>query len=186
VEISRYLLTRKPGGQSDPLFLTLGSPFRPLTYFALRQVLERINDRLGTNISWHDLRHTFTHRLLDDNGLGLSDVQQLLRHRDLSTLAAYSTSRVDELVKHLRAHGARPKPELSAADGYGRRAEDVISGLDVSVPWGDRSMSAGKGRRARRLAGAPVPAAMAVLPHGDALNMSRPELEPVATEMVLA
>ena len=47
-------------------------------------------------------------------------------------------------------------------------------------------MSAGKGRRARRLAGAPVPAAMAVLAHGDALNMSRPELEPVVTDMVLA
>ena len=78
LEISRYLLTRKPGGQSDPLWLTLRSPIRPLTYFAMRQVLERINDRLGTNISWHDLRHTFTHRLLDDDGIALSDVQQLL------------------------------------------------------------------------------------------------------------
>jgi hypothetical protein len=47
-------------------------------------------------------------------------------------------------------------------------------------------MSAVKGRRARRLAGSPVPAAIAVLARGDALSMSRPELEPVVTEMVLA
>ncbi len=47
-------------------------------------------------------------------------------------------------------------------------------------------MSGVKGRRARRLAGSPVPAAMAVLARGDALSMSRPELEPVVTEMVLA
>jgi integrase/recombinase XerC len=135
VEISRYLLTRKPGGQSDPLWLTLRSPIRPLTYFTLRQVLERINDRLGTNISWHDLRHTFTHRLLNDNGIGLSDVQQLLRHRDLSTLSAYSTSRVDELVKHLRAHEARPKPELSAADGYDTAAlRTLFPGLMFPSP----------------------------------------------------
>jgi integrase/recombinase XerC len=135
VEISRYLLTRRPGGQSDALWLTLRSPIRPLTYFALRQVLERINDRLGTNISWHDLRHTFTHRLLDDDGIGLSDVQQLLRHRDLSTLSAYSTSRVDELVKQLRAHEARPKPELSAADGYDTVAlRTLFPGLVLPSP----------------------------------------------------
>jgi len=47
-------------------------------------------------------------------------------------------------------------------------------------------MSAGKGRRARRLAGVPVPAAMVVLARGHAVSMSRPELEPVVTEMVLA
>jgi hypothetical protein len=47
-------------------------------------------------------------------------------------------------------------------------------------------MNVAKGRRARRLAGSPVQAAMAVLAHGDALSMSRTELEPVVTEMVLA
>jgi integrase len=100
----------------------------------------RHNAEVG--ISWlcrcrhnHDLRHTFTHRLLDDNGLGLSDVQQLLRHRDLSTLSAYSTSRVDELVKHLRAHEARPKPELSAADGYDTAAlRTLFPGLMFPSP----------------------------------------------------
>jgi site-specific recombinase XerD len=118
VQISRYLLTRPHGRGSDPLWVTLRAPIRPLTYFALRQVLERINTRLGTNVSWHDLRHTFTHRLLSDKAVGLSDVQQLLRHRDLSTLSDYSTNRVEELVGQLQAHEARPKPQASAANGY--------------------------------------------------------------------
>jgi hypothetical protein len=34
--------------------------------------------------------------------VGLSDVQQLLRHRDLSTLSDYSTNRVEELVGQLQ------------------------------------------------------------------------------------
>jgi integrase len=70
VEISRYLLSRMPFAGSDPLWITRRAPARPLTYFALRQILERINTRLGANITWHDLRYTFTHRLLSDDAVG--------------------------------------------------------------------------------------------------------------------
>ena len=34
VQISRYLLTRPHGRGSDPLWVTLRAPIRPLTYFA--------------------------------------------------------------------------------------------------------------------------------------------------------
>jgi hypothetical protein len=73
---------------------------------------------LGTNISWHDLRHTFTHQLLSDKSIGVSDVQQLLRHRDLNTLSSYSATRVDELARRLQAVDALPKPAVFAAEGY--------------------------------------------------------------------
>jgi integrase/recombinase XerC len=119
VQVSRYLLTRPPGAVGDPLWLTLRRPARPLTYFALRQVLERINARLGSNISWHDLRHTFSHQLLADDALGLSDVQQLMRHRSVASLSVYSTTRVEELVQRLQVHHGRPAPPPPvAAGGY--------------------------------------------------------------------
>lgn len=118
VEVSRYMLTRTTFHLTDPLWLTRRTPVRPLTYFALRQILERVNARLGTNVTWHDLRHTFTHRLLRDDAVGISDVQQLLRHRDLNTLTSYSSTRVDELAARLRAIEAHPEHLAIAADGY--------------------------------------------------------------------
>ena len=84
--------------------MTLRRPLRPLTYFALRQVLERANAELGANISWHDLRHTFSAGLLADEHVSLTDTQLLMRHRNLATLAAYSTTRVEELSARLAAH----------------------------------------------------------------------------------
>jgi len=118
VQLSRYMLTRKNFRLADPLWVTRRQPIRPLTYFALRQILERINIRLGTNITWHDLRHTFTHQLLSDKSVGVTDVQQLLRHRDLNTLSSYSATRVDELAVRLQAVDSQPKPEAFVAGGY--------------------------------------------------------------------
>jgi integrase len=118
VQISRYLVIRRNFRLSDPLWVTRRAPVRPLTYFALRQILERINVRLGTNITWHDLRHTFTHQLLSDKSIGVSDVQQLLRHRDLNTLSSYSATRVDELAQRLQAFDSEPKPAAFAGEGY--------------------------------------------------------------------
>lgn len=40
------------------LWWTLRRPVRPLAYSALRQVLNRANATLGSNITFHDLRHT--------------------------------------------------------------------------------------------------------------------------------
>ena len=117
-QVSRYMLTRAAGGADDPLWLTLRRPDRPLTYFALRQVLERVNAALGTNVSWHDLRHTFSQRLLADDAVGLSDVQQLMRHRSLTSLSVYAATRVEDLVDRLAAHHARPKPPPVNAPGY--------------------------------------------------------------------
>jgi integrase/recombinase XerC len=135
VEVSRYLLSRVPVVGSDPLWITRRAPARPLTYFALRQILERINARLGTNISWHDLRHTFTHRLLSDDAVGISDVQQLLRHRDLTTLSSYSTTRVEALARRLHDYEARPHPPATPAVEYDpTELRALFPGLQLSPP----------------------------------------------------
>jgi integrase len=82
-----------------------------MDYFALRQVLERANKRLGTNYTWHDFRHTFFHRILADDRMTLTDAQALMRHRNLETLNAYAAARLDELVAALHRHLATPSPE---------------------------------------------------------------------------
>jgi len=124
--LGRYLAQLPVETLDAPIWTTLRSPARPLTYFALRQVLERVNRQLGTNVTWHDFRHTFTHRLLDDERLSLTDVQALLRHRSLSTLADYSAVRLDELVARLHEHLARPAPRPVPALGYSSADMQVL------------------------------------------------------------
>ena len=46
------------------LWWTLRRPPRPLTYSALRAVLNRANAQLGSNVTFHDLRHTYAMRLM--------------------------------------------------------------------------------------------------------------------------
>lgn len=111
VWIARYLASRPVHGSDGPLWLTLRRPHAPMTYFALRQVLERANARLGTNYTWHDFRHTFAHRILSDDRMTLTDAQALMRHRHLDTLNAYAAARLGELVTVLHRHLATPPPE---------------------------------------------------------------------------
>jgi len=133
VWITRYLASREPSAPEDALWMTLRRPTRPLTYFGLRQVLERVNSKLGLNLTWHDFRHTFSSRLLGDDQLSLIDVQQLMRHRDLNTLAPYATSRLEELVSRLHAHLNRPpEPPPITSIGYDREDMKVLfPGLDL-------------------------------------------------------
>lgn len=119
VWISRHLTGREPGPPEQAMWMTLRRPTRPLTYFGLRQVLERANAELKLNLTWHDFRHTFSSRLLADDQLSLTDVQELMRHRNLNTLAPYATSRLEELVSRLHQHLSRPPtPPPVAAAGY--------------------------------------------------------------------
>lgn len=111
VWIARYLATRPVYAADGPLWLTLRPPHVPMDYFALRQVLERANRRLGTNYTWHDFRHTFSLRILADDRMTLTDAQALMRHRHLDTLNNYAAARLDELVTALHRHLATPPPE---------------------------------------------------------------------------
>lgn len=126
VWIGRYLALQPPGLPDGPVWMTIRRPPRPLTYFAMRQVLERVNDQLGSNVTWHDFRHTFAHRLLADDRLSLTDVQTLMRHRSLTTLTDYSASRLEELVTRLHQHLTRPAPPPTPAVGYDQGDMQVL------------------------------------------------------------
>lgn len=108
--IGRALDGRPVASPDDPLWLTLRKPLRPIGYPGLRGVLERANATLGTNLTWHDLRHTFSAHLLDDKALSLVEVQHLMRHQSLSSLAPYAATRLEDMVTALHAHLTRPAP----------------------------------------------------------------------------
>jgi integrase len=55
----------------------------------MRRVLQRANDKLGTNWTLHDLRHTAAARMAADASLTLPEVQTVMRHAHLSTTQRY-------------------------------------------------------------------------------------------------
>lgn len=97
-----YQLERGLAGPGQPVWLTLREPFKPLSYDALRGVMQRMNVLLGSNWTTHDLRHTFVLRAID-GGVPLHEVQEILGHASLSTLSVYSRPRLEEIVAHHRA-----------------------------------------------------------------------------------
>ncbi|WUO00755.1 site-specific integrase (plasmid) [Streptomyces sp. NBC_00299] len=102
----------------EPVFRTRRAPDRPLTYWAMRRVIQRVNDRLGTNWTLHDLRHTAATRMANDPNLTLSQVRAILRHTDLATTGRYLNARVEDLFDALQQHYSRPRAERIIAPGY--------------------------------------------------------------------
>ncbi|MFE5843696.1 tyrosine-type recombinase/integrase [Streptomyces niveus] len=102
----------------EPVLRTRRGPDRPLTYWAMRRVIQRVNDRLGTNWMLHDLRHTAANRMANDPNLTLAQVRAILRHTDLATTGRYLNSRVEDLFDALQQHYRRPRVERTIAPGY--------------------------------------------------------------------
>jgi integrase len=114
-----------PAG-GEPLWRTRrGGESRPLTYWAMRRVVQRANARLGTNWTLHDLRHTAATRMANDPALTLVEVQTILRHANIQTTGGYLTVRVEDLVDKLAEHYARPRPARSYPAGY--QAADIAT-----------------------------------------------------------
>lgn len=112
-------------GQSRPegepaLWLTRRAPTHPLTYSALRRVLQRANAHLGQSWTLHQLRHTAAQRMVDDPRLSLIDVQWLLGHAHLETTEIYVRPNEDEVVARVREHHERRAvaPPAFPAAGY--------------------------------------------------------------------
>ena len=115
---------QRPDGERA-LWLTLRAPHRPLTYPAIRRVLQRANDQLGTHWTLHDLRHTGAHRMTAEPALSLTDVQWVLGHAHLSTTQLYLRPREDEVIARVLEHhkkqrepAASPRPTTPLAGGY--------------------------------------------------------------------
>jgi integrase len=86
------------------LWQTLRRPYRALTYPAMRAVLQRANEKLGTNWTLHDCRHTAAKRMLADPGLSLVDVQWVMGHAHITTTQLYTEPIVEEVVERMRLH----------------------------------------------------------------------------------
>jgi integrase/recombinase XerD len=103
----------------DALWWTLRRPYRPLQYSALRAVLERVNQNLGTSITLHDFRYTCATRLANDPSIPLTDVQAVLRHKHLTTTSQYIHNHTEEMVERVRRHHETPPaPARTTAWGY--------------------------------------------------------------------
>ena len=123
--LARYFDAYGTPGPQDRVWRTMRGAPRPLTYWAMRRVMQRANDQLETNWSLHDLRHTAATRMATDPQLTLPEVQTIMRHRHLATTEAYLQPRIEELHDKLQEHFRRPRPQQSYPAGY--RPEDVES-----------------------------------------------------------
>jgi integrase len=106
----------------QPVWWTRRRPLRPLNYDAMRAVIRRANQQLGTNWSLHDLRHTCALRMASDPNMPLVDVQVLLGHAHLATTQRYLNPGLDQVVAHVRQHlqrrTTRPAVRPEATLGY--------------------------------------------------------------------
>jgi integrase/recombinase XerD len=114
-------------GPEDPVWVVARGERRPLTYGAYRAIFTRINSRLGTNWTAHDLRHTACVRMLDA-GMDLHKVQEIMGHDDLSTTQRYVRPRLNELIEAQREAQARPRPAPAGPGAYAQRDIDDLFG----------------------------------------------------------
>lgn len=108
----------------DALWWTLRRPYRPLQYSALRAVLERVNQNLGTSITLHDFRHTCATRLANDPSIPLTVVQAVLRHKHLTTTSQYIHTQTEDMVERVRRHHETP-PAQAQTTLWGYNPSDM-------------------------------------------------------------
>jgi site-specific recombinase XerD len=127
-----------PRGGRQPLWWTLRSPARPLTYHAVHRMFERVNDRAGTAATLHSLRHTAAYRMAADPALPLTDVQLVLGHALLTTTQIYMTPHKEDVIRRLLAHHAEATRRAAqrvtppATPGYRPEALRVLFGTAAS------------------------------------------------------
>jgi len=123
-----------PTGRREPLWWTLRSPARPLTYHAAHRMFERVNVRAGTAATLHSLRHTAAYRMAEDPALPLTDVQLVLGHAHLTTTQLYLTPRKEDVIRRVLAHHAEQTRRVAervtppTAPGYLPETLEVLFG----------------------------------------------------------
>lgn len=140
-----YLAESGDMGVNEPVWWTLrrhdhgtGLRRQPFTYEALRAVFRRANVTLGTNWSMHDLRHTASLRMAQDEHLSLRDVQTILGHAHLSTtsdvyLIENEASVARRVLEHLSGRDQRTQERCGrVAAGYDSADLSVLFGNDLT------------------------------------------------------
>ncbi len=87
--LGAYLAAEGLPVPGQPVWRTRRGERKPLTYWAMRRILQRANDKLGTNWTLHDARHSAAYRMARDPEMPLTDVQWVLGHAHLSTTQRY-------------------------------------------------------------------------------------------------
>ncbi|NYV73270.1 site-specific integrase [Streptomyces sp. UH6] len=121
--LALYLDTVGSPAEGEPVWRSRRGRDRPLTYWAMRRVMQRANALLGTNWSLHDLRHTAAYRMANGGKLTLPEVQTIMRHANIQTTSRYLAIRVEELFDRLADHYSAPRPARHYPAGYA--AEDI-------------------------------------------------------------
>jgi len=98
--LSRYLAAGGLPAEGEPVWRTRRGEPRPMTYWAMRRVLQRANERLGTNWTLHDARHTAATRM---------------EGRGVASDATFCSSREHALPAAQRAALRCPRPAGRAA-----------------------------------------------------------------------
>jgi len=116
--LGKYLAVEGLPAPGEPVWRARRGEARSLTYWAMRRILQRANDRLGTNWTLHDARHTAAVRMAADDRLTLAEVQTILRHAHLDTTGRYLAARVEDMHDKLQEHYTRPRPQRTFPAGY--------------------------------------------------------------------
>lgn len=133
--LARYFEQDGTPAAGEPIWRTRRGEAKSLTYTALRRILQRANQRLGTNWTLHDLRHTAAARMANGGTLTLAEVQAILRHADIRITGRYLASRVEELFDKLAEHYDRPRPQTTYSPGLRpRRHPGGVRCLEPTSP----------------------------------------------------
>jgi site-specific recombinase XerD len=88
--LAAYLSDARPASQCRQVFLTGRAPRRGIPAALVGDVVERACAQAGLpHVGPHRMRHALATELLA-SGVALSDISQVLRHRDLATTAIYA------------------------------------------------------------------------------------------------
>ncbi|MFE5709089.1 site-specific integrase [Rhodococcus koreensis] len=88
--LSAYLSQARPATPLRPVFLACNAPIRGIRPDLVGDVTRRACDRAGlARVGAHRLRHSLATEMLR-RGVTLTDISQVLRHRDLATTAIYA------------------------------------------------------------------------------------------------
>lgn len=123
VRLARYLDEAGTPSRGESVWRTRRGSDRQLSYWAMRRIMQRANELLGTNWTLHDLRHTAASRMANGGKLTPVEVQAIMRHANIQTTSRYLTARVEEMFDKLAEHYSTPRPTTSYPTGYS--ADDI-------------------------------------------------------------
>lgn len=89
--------------RSGYIFLSERRKGEHISYQYLYKVFKKIKEATGVEIHPHLTRHTFATSMLE-NGASLSDVQEQLRHADISTTRGYTKNLAKKVVDNVRKY----------------------------------------------------------------------------------